>query len=105
MTPMPKVNSRRPYKNLPCSQESLSDWVRNNTNSVEWFLENAEELRILIEKKTKASHLQSLRKDIEDLAIAFGRTGNIHVADQLYRMERVLQISIEDLTGNVVDKI
>lgn len=100
MKPMPKVIPQQPYyddkPNGP--RESLNDWFKNNTDSVQWFLENAEELRSLIEKKTEMSGLKDLRRDLEELALAFGRTGNFHVADQLNRMGKFLNENIEALT-------
>jgi hypothetical protein len=50
MKPMPKVNPRRPYyDDRPDGYlESLNEWVKNNMDAVEWFLENAEELRLTV---------------------------------------------------------
>jgi hypothetical protein len=46
---MPPVNPRRPFdENLPGYEESLQDWASNNDDAVEWFLENAEEIRALL---------------------------------------------------------
>lgn len=47
---MPKVNPRRPYydERPDGPLESLNDWYKSNTDAVEWFLENAEELRLIL---------------------------------------------------------
>ena len=46
---MPAVHSRRLYDDKPNGYlESLDDWYRNNDQAVEWFLQNAEELRAAI---------------------------------------------------------
>jgi hypothetical protein len=54
MKRMPKVKPRRPYydhrPNGPLV--SLNDWYNENTDAVEWFLENAEEIRLLVAKKS-----------------------------------------------------
>ena len=44
---MPKVNPRRPAdeRYVTGYLESLNDWMKNNYEAVEWFLENAEEIR------------------------------------------------------------
>lgn len=47
MLTIPAVKPRRPYddKQPHGYQESLRDWVDNNTEAVEWFLTNADKLR------------------------------------------------------------
>lgn len=46
------------------------------------------------------NNLYDLLRDLEELALAFGRTGNSHVADQLHRMGKFLNENIEELTNN-----
>lgn len=46
------------------------------------------------------NNLYDLLRDLEELAVAFGRTGNSHVADQLHRMGKFLNENIEELANN-----
>lgn len=43
--------------------------------------------------------LEDLHRDLQELADAFGRTGNKHVADQLRRMAETLCENIEELNN------
>lgn len=65
MKRMPNVTPRRPYwddrPNGPL--ESLNDWYHNNTDAVEWFLENANEIRLLISKKEHKDKRKQRRKN------------------------------------------
>lgn len=53
LPPMPKVNARRPYDDdFPDGYlESLNCWYHNNEEAVEWFLENAERIRSILNQK------------------------------------------------------
>lgn len=55
---MPKVSPRRPYDEETFGSgymESLDDWYENNQEAVEWFLENADIIRSLIDKRSPAA--------------------------------------------------
>jgi hypothetical protein len=51
--PMPNVKPRIPYvdESPDGYQESLTDWVDSNLEAVEWFCENADAIRQLINRK------------------------------------------------------
>jgi hypothetical protein len=53
---MPPVDQRQPYDpdNLPGYDESLLCWFDRNQEAVEWFLENADEIRQHIETCIKS---------------------------------------------------
>lgn len=48
---MPKINPRRPFDDCKPNgyQESLNDWIKNNIDGVEWFLDNAETIREILQ--------------------------------------------------------
>ena len=52
LSPMPAVNPRRPYDDEKPEGylESLDDWIDNNKEAIEWFLENAEKIRAVLNK-------------------------------------------------------
>lgn len=53
--PMPAVNPRRPWDDEEPEGylESLNDWIANgNLEAVEWFLENSEAIRAMLEQSS-----------------------------------------------------
>ena len=72
---MPKVKPRRPYyDHRPDGPlESLNDWMKNNVDVVEWFLENAEEIRLIISKnsdKVSPMKLELTESELSDVIAA-----------------------------------
>lgn len=78
---MPKVQPRQPFDDgKPKGYlESLDDWYRHNTDSVKWFLENAEAIRNALEVTNDPAAIETRPHRVRRIQIYIAKTCGVEL--------------------------